>query len=930
MADLIENPYVGPRTFEEKDGPLFFGREGEARDLLWLTMSEPLVLFSSPSGAGKSSLINTRLLPGLRGEGFEVLPTCRVSGALPAGVSRVNNIFVFNMLLSLDQGREEAGRLTDTHLADYLSSFSAAGHEQPTRSREADGKRPRVLIIDQFEEIFTAHLDHWQQRSDFFRQLHQAVSCDPLLWVMLAMREDYVATLDPYARLLPDKLRARFYMQRMGYQAALEAVKKPAEDHGRPFASGVAEALVDNLRQIYVHGRDRPHLGEFVEPVQLQVVCYQLWENLKDCPPTEITHWDLRELGDVDTALAGFYEAAIGRAVSQTGVSEIELRDWFEHQLITEAGTRGMVYQGAEKTDDLPNRAVRLLADQFLLRAEMRAGGTWYELVHDRFVEPILQANRAWRLRQTGLVGSALAWEAAGRSEDNLYRRARLKAALADVQGQTLEPLVAEFLAASQAFDQALEEKEKQAQRQRELEQTQALAEAERRRAEEQARAARRLRRLALVLAAVFLVAVGAAIFAWSARQQALDQGRAALAAQGTAQAEANARATAQAQAEAEADARATAQAQADAGRAQAEAAQATAEAEARVRATAQAQAETDRALAETARADLETNLIAQLTAVPPVAALQKQLDQVWATQTAVARTPTPSPIPTAAPIPTATPTPTFTPQPSATPPPAYTPALQLTPSGVVFNDFESPTTWKRGDEPNGTFERSDAEKHSGDYAGRLAYTFPSSDNDYVVFLWRQALDGQPNQISAWVYGDASGHFLNVWIKDAAGQTWQFPFGQVKHTGWQPMTAFLEPAQPWPAGHISGPEDMNVDYPISFQALVLDDVPDTYSGSGTIYVDDLESARGAPLPTATPSPPIYFFADRTALNAGECAFLRWDVENVRAVYLDGGPVTGHETRQVCPKSTTTYTLRVVLTDGSAIDQTVTITVGGGG
>jgi len=599
MADSIQNPYVGPRTFEEEDSPLFFGREREARDLLWLAMSEPLVLFYAPSGAGKSSLINTRLLPGLRREGFEVLPTGRVGGELPEGIPQVGNIYVFNLLLSLDQSREEASRLTHTSLSDYLEAHKAVPSEQ-----DGDDQPSRVLIIDQFEEIFTAHLDRWGERQDFFRQLRQAIRRDPLLWVVLTLREDYVASLDPYARSLPGKLRARFHMQRMGYQAALEAVKKPAEGNGRPFASGVAETLVDNLRQIHVHGQSRAKLGEFVEPVQLQVVCYQLWENLKARPPAQITHQDLQELGDVDAALAEFYEGAVARVLAETGESEIGLRDWFERQLITEAGTRGTVYQGPEKTGGMANRTVELLASQFLLRAEIRAGGTWYELVHDRFIEPILGANQAWRMRQTGLVGSALAWEESGRVEDNLYRGQQLRAALAGVRGQKLEPLVSEFLAASETLNQTLEERE--ADRQRELEQAQALAEAERRRAEEQARSTKRLRRLAITLAVVLLLAVGAAILAWSARQQALGQRRAAVAAQARAEVEAVARATAQAQAEArrvdaeaaqaraeaEAHARATAQAQADAGRTQAEAAQVRAEAERRRAEAEQARAE--------------------------------------------------------------------------------------------------------------------------------------------------------------------------------------------------------------------------------------------------------------------------------------------------------------------------------------------------
>ncbi len=85
----IDNPYVGPRTFTEAERSLFFGREREARDLTARIVSERLLLFYAQSGAGKSSLINTRVIPRLRDEeGFQVLPVGRVSGELPAGVSR--------------------------------------------------------------------------------------------------------------------------------------------------------------------------------------------------------------------------------------------------------------------------------------------------------------------------------------------------------------------------------------------------------------------------------------------------------------------------------------------------------------------------------------------------------------------------------------------------------------------------------------------------------------------------------------------------------------------------------------------------------------------------------------------------------------------------------------------------------------------------
>jgi hypothetical protein len=99
------NPYVGPRTFSREEGRLFFGREQEARDLLARVVSERLLLFYAQSGAGKSSLINARLIPGLQHEGFAILPVARVGGALPARLDGVSNAYIFNLMRSLTESR---------------------------------------------------------------------------------------------------------------------------------------------------------------------------------------------------------------------------------------------------------------------------------------------------------------------------------------------------------------------------------------------------------------------------------------------------------------------------------------------------------------------------------------------------------------------------------------------------------------------------------------------------------------------------------------------------------------------------------------------------------------------------------------------------------------------------------------------------------
>jgi WD40 repeat protein len=304
-------------------------------------------------------------------------------------------------------------------------------------------------------------------------------------------------------------------MQRMDADTALIAIEEPAEKGGRPFAPGVAKTLVDNLRQIRGQTSTDVIYGEFVEPVQLQVVCYQLWQNLQARPQGEITQKDVDELGNVDEALGQFYEQAIGRVVQATNVTELSLRNWFENQLITESRTRGTVYQGKENTAGLSNEALNLLVSQFLIRSEFRAGGTWFELVHDRFVEPILQANTEWRLRQSPLVQSAEAWERAGRPPEKLYRGGQLRDILLSVNPETADEPVRSFLRASQ-----------DAQNERDLVRAQEEAEEERRaadearqRAEKEAKTSARLRYLATALiVAFFLVAAASVAALWQSQ----------------------------------------------------------------------------------------------------------------------------------------------------------------------------------------------------------------------------------------------------------------------------------------------------------------------------------------------------------------------------------------------------------------------------
>ncbi|HSR34716.1 MAG TPA: pentapeptide repeat-containing protein [Anaerolineae bacterium] len=403
------NPYVGARAFRQ--GEKLYGREREVTDLLYLLVAQRIVLLYSPSGAGKSSLIHAGLAPRLEKRKFDILPTMRVNLEPPRDIDLPpgTNRYVLSLLLCLEGEAEEeekgAGSIDPQEL-EHLAGMTLAKYLQ---HRLGDSGSDRVvLIFDQFEEILTVDPMDLEAKVEFFRQVGEALQ-DRRCWALFAMREDYVAALDRYKRAVPTQLNITFRLDLLGREAALLAIQEPARETGVDFGQVAAERLVDNLRQERIQQPDGTMLerpGPYVEPVQLQVVCRWLWEKkfhpsaALEKPPAvalRIVEADLKAVGDVNQALAGYYGDQVAAVADRTRVHERDIRHWFEHHLITQQGFRGLVLREPERSGDLDNRAIPPLVDVYLVREVKRRGVTWYELVHDRFIKPIQESNARWR-----------------------------------------------------------------------------------------------------------------------------------------------------------------------------------------------------------------------------------------------------------------------------------------------------------------------------------------------------------------------------------------------------------------------------------------------------------------------------------------------------------------------------------------------------
>jgi WD40 repeat protein len=476
------NPYVGPRSFHA--GEALYGRTQEISDLRDLLIAQRIVLLYSPSGAGKTSLLEAGLRTELARRDFRVLPTVRVSHEVsgPAGSNR----YLLSTLVSLEEGRPAHLRLSDAELAEadlasYLGRWTADDDLDP------------CLFFDQFEELFTLDPTDVDAKAAFLTDLGVALR-DRRRWALIAMREDFIAQLDPYLGLIPKRLASRYRLDLLGVDAATAAARLPAAELGVDFTPAAAHRLVDDLRAVRVQRGTTvsDELGPYVEPVQLQVVCRRLWASL-DADAVAIQPEAVEAIGNVDDALADFYDDQVRSASGVAGVSEREIRAWVDEALLTEQGFRTEVSDGPRTNSA---GVLRALEDGHLIRAERRRGTQWYELAHDRLVPPIQTSNAAWRQANLStLQREAQTWDQRSRPAGLLMTGEVLLAATAwaDAHPDELLAVDRDYLQACQA---------------------------EERRAERERIAARRNRRLAILTSIIGVVAVLGLIAALLAYRQ--------------------------------------------------------------------------------------------------------------------------------------------------------------------------------------------------------------------------------------------------------------------------------------------------------------------------------------------------------------------------------------------------------------------------
>src|SRR5215475_3842861 len=254
------NPYIGLGVFDEKSADQFYGREEALRILLEKIKRHPIVFIIGPIGSGKSSLVTAGLLPLLAAgtaREWAILPTV-VPGTEP----------VEALLRALCTSGQKGDR------PDFQRWIS----EQKSRlKRKPDaicdlidlppGNRSAILVIDQFEEVFTLCGDP-AERDTFAAALVALTRATNVQFkIVLIIREDmaeqslHLAPVQPFAQ----ELDTHFSPPPPTRGELLQMITLPAKAVGLEFDDGI----VDDLCKAVV--------GEATALPLLQFTLSQLW-----------------------------------------------------------------------------------------------------------------------------------------------------------------------------------------------------------------------------------------------------------------------------------------------------------------------------------------------------------------------------------------------------------------------------------------------------------------------------------------------------------------------------------------------------------------------------------------------------------------------------------------------------------------------------
>ena len=465
VSGEVDSPYRGLGAFDEQDAPFFFGREEAATKVLGL-MSEHLhgsglIAVSGVSGAGKSSLLQAGVLPRFRGAGLANLPEAArwpcllfAPGPNPLGelalvVAELARVDAQSVRRGLDA--DPAGFALTVRQAARAQSGGQAQTPAGLPSPASDHRL--LLIVDQFEQLFTQCTDD-QQRRSFIAALHAITSggpegMEPAALVVLGVRADFEARCAEYPELA-NAIQDRLLLTSMTEVELRMAIIEPAKIVGSSVEPELVDLLLRELRTRQPLASPAASGGETVSGAGvLPLLSHVLDEAWRNHIGSTITIADYQRAGGIEGAVADSAQRAYDKLTpeQQAAAPQVFIR-------LTATTSDGLDTAQRVNRADLTDgkspdqaRDIEAVINGFVVERLLTLDAETVEISHEVLLQAWPLLHNKWladthadRIIRTRLHNAAKEWTEHDEDSSYLYSGSLLESANAMVARADAEP----------------------------------------------------------------------------------------------------------------------------------------------------------------------------------------------------------------------------------------------------------------------------------------------------------------------------------------------------------------------------------------------------------------------------------------------------------------------------------------------------------